>query len=151
MSVDPSLTISIDRSALTLDPLVCSGSRDASDFWITDYAEPAMQARVDYVPDSRWVHGSDPRAWSWQQTLIPFTVMANASTETEARAKVAELRAALTQGLTFEVTVSVSDADDEVWTCNPGSVSPVGSRTRTNMRFVNDEWAVSIPAYPVRS
>lgn len=151
MTVDPSLLISIDRTALSLSPLVCSGTNDGSPFGITDYAEPAMQARVSYLPDSRWAHGSQPNAWSWQQTILPFSVIANASTETAARAAIAELRAAVTQGLSFLVTVTVSDAAPEVWTCNPGSVTPAGSRTFSDLRHVDNEWAVSIPAYPVRS
>lgn len=149
--IDPTLTISIDRTALSLSALVCSGKRDGSPLLLTDYAEPAMQARVGTSPDSEWVHGSQALSWAWQQTILSFSVMADASTEAAARAVIAELRAAVTQGLNYSVTVSVSDADAETWRCQPGSVTPAGSRSLADMRRPVNVWNVTLPCYPVRS
>lgn len=148
--VDPSLTISIDRTSLGEAPLVLSAA-PGSELGITDYAEPAMLARVSYAPASRIVHGEMSLGWAWQQTVLPFSFSTFVDTEAESRALVASVLAAVTQAPTFEVTVTISDAAAETWVCDPGSLAPSGSRTRPDMQRARPVWAVSLPCYPVRS
>ena len=148
--IDPSLTISIDRTALSLSPLVLV-AENATDLGLTDYAEPALLPRVSYAPTSDFQHGDVPLGWGWQQTLLNFSFLTIADTEAESRALVDAVRNAITQGLEYEVTVTASDAAAEVWTCNPGSLTPAGARTLVNMRHVRPVWSVSLPCYPVRS
>lgn len=148
--VDPTLTISIDRTVLSLSPLVFVGQGDG-ELGIEDYREPAIQPRVSYAPSSEWQHGEIAMGWSYQQSILEWSFFTDVDTESESRALIAAVRAAVTQGINFEVTVSVSDADDEVWVCNPGSVSPTESRTYLNMRTPDPVWNVSLPCYPVRS
>lgn len=146
-----SLTISIDRTALDLDPLVLSGVDDANPLGITDYREPAMQSRIAFAPSSDYEPGDIPLAATWQQTVLAFAVAPRVSTEAEARALIAELVAAVSQGLTYLVTVTVDSAAPEVWTCNPGSVEPVGGRTFADLNKHDPEWAVSLPCHPIRA
>lgn len=148
--VDPSLTISIDRTALSLSPLtfVASG---AGTLGITDYSEPAMQPRVSYAPSSAFLHGEVALAWAWQTTLLRWSFFTDVDTETESRGLLAQVRAAITQGLHFDVTVSVGDAEGETWRCDPGGLTPDGSRTYTDLRDADPVWSVSLPCYPIRS
>lgn len=60
-----SLTITIDRTSLSLSPLVLSGSDDATVLGITAYQPPSLQARNTYMPDSVDVHGSESIGSAW--------------------------------------------------------------------------------------
>lgn len=109
-----------------------------------------MQARITYAPtgDS---HGDLPLGWSYQESLLGFNVFAELEdTEAEARVKIAELVAALGR-LSYEVTVTVGDADPETWTCRPGNVAAADDRTSTDLQSHHPIWAVTIPVYPIRS
>lgn len=145
------LTISIDRTSLTLDPLVLTGHLEPTRFLsVSDYQEPAIQPRINYAPEGD-THGSLPLSWSYQESILGFNAFyEGGASETEMRSRIAELTAALGR-LSYETTVTVSDADPEVWTCRPGSITPVGGRTRSDMRFFNPVWSVAIPVYPIRS
>lgn len=148
----PTLTISIDRTSLTLDPLVLTGHIDEDRVLsVSDYQEPAMQPRIQYAPSSDDVSGEMPLGWVWQDSILGFNVFSDASsTEADMRSKVAELVAAIAR-LSYETTVTVNDAPPEVWTCRPGSVAPVGGRSLVDMRLHNPVWSVAIPVYPIRS
>lgn len=147
----PTLLISIDRTLLSLSPLVLSGSDDANALGISGYQEPAMQPRVSYAPDSGWVDGDAALSWKWQQSILGFNAFPSATSEVSARALHAELVAAVTQGLEFPVTVTVDDADPETWICNPGSVVYVEGRDFPDLLRHNAVWSVILPCHPIRS
>ncbi len=149
MPVDPTLTISIDRTALSLSPLVFVGSGDGA-LGITAYREPAMQPRVQLAPTSAFIHGDVPLSWSWQQSLLTWSFFTDGTTETESRSLLAEVRAAVTQGLSFLVTVTVGGAPAEKWSCNPGPVNPESDRSYLDLRDSDPVWSVSLPCYPIR-
>lgn len=143
-----SLVISISRTSLSLSALVLSGNNDATSWGVTDYQEPARQARVLYGPDSAYVHGSQALAWSWQQTLLQFTAVTDrAASEAASRVLFNELLAAVTQ-FSYTATVTVSGAA-QTWTCQPGSIAPLGGRSYADITDHNPSWAVSIPCHPV--
>lgn len=148
--VDPTLTISIDRTALSLPPLVFVGSGEGS-LGVVDYREPAMQPRVRFAPSSDFIHGDVPLSWSWQQTLLDWAFFTDVESEAESRALLAEVRAAVTQGLSFMVSVSVSGAPAESWSCSPGPLVPESGRTYENLRDSDPVWSLSLPCYPIRS
>lgn len=149
---DPTLTISIDRTSLDLAAFVLTGHDAAHDLAITDYQEPAMAPRNEYAPTSPDVDGEMPLGWSWQQSILGFSVVKDdAVTEAAMRTKIVELVAAVAR-LSFTITVTVSDAPAETWTAQgAGSVVPVGGRTYEDMRHHDPVWSVSIPVHPVRS
>lgn len=151
MPTNPSLTITIDRASLSLADLVMTASAGYTGLGIVNYTEPAMQSRILYAPSSAYIPGDVALAATWQQTSLNFDVVApRVSTETQARAAIAELLTAIYR-LQFPLTVSVSDADGETWTCDAGSVAPLGSRTYVDLRYHGPVWGVSIPCHPVRA
>lgn len=144
------LTIAVDRAALALPPLVMLGHGETPGLAVSDYQEPALQARVAYAPDSPHVHGSMPLAAAWQQTLLGFNVFPDrAATEAQARGWVAGLVAALMQ-FRYAVDVTVAGAPTERWICHPGTIAPVGGRTRVDLEDHNPVYAVTIPCQPIR-
>jgi hypothetical protein len=149
---DPSsLLISIDRTSLSLSPLVLAGHDVTRALSVSDYQEPAMQPRIQYAPSSDDVSGEMPLGWVWQDSILGFSVFAeDADTESDLRGRIAELTAAVAR-LSYETTVTVNDADPEVWSCRPGSVTPVGGRTSADLQDHTSVWSVAIPVYPIRS
>lgn len=147
-----SLTISIDRSNMagSLDPLVLLGHVGSANtvLGVIGYREPARQTRVRYAPPSDFTHGDVALGWNWQQSVLPFTVRGFGATETQVKAAIAELEAAVAR-MSYEVTVTVSDAPALVWTCDPGQVIPVRDRSYTDLRLAVPAWSVEIPCHPV--
>lgn len=146
------LAISIDRSSLSLSPLVLLGHPDPDlALGVTSYTEPAMQARIAYAPTSDYQHGEQSLAWSWQEAMLNFSVATfNQVTEDASRLLVAELLAAITQ-FSYVTTVTTNGASPEAWSCSPGSLTPSGGRSVADMTHHVPEWAVAIPCHPVRS
>jgi hypothetical protein len=148
--VDPTLVISIDRTSLSLSPLVFSGTPGVGELGIVDYAEPAMQPRTRYAASSDYEHGDEPRGWTWQQTILGWDFVTDATvSETESRALVAEVRTAIAR-LRYSVTVTVAGAPAETWLCNPGSL-PAVPRKRPDLVDNNVVWPLSLPCNPVRT
>lgn len=144
----PTLTISIDRADMALTPLAM-GAGTLTDLTIVNYTEPPVVARVAYAPTSRWLHGDMPLGTTLNNTALDFTVApAHAATEQDAREAIDELAAAIAR-LTYEVTVTVNDADPLVWTCYAGGLTPAGPRTFQNLRRRRPTWNVSLPAHPI--
>lgn len=149
---DPTtLTISIDRTSMSLSPLILTGHAEPTRVMsVSDYVEPAMQPRITYAPTGDG-HGDMPLGWSWQESLLNFSVfLETAASESAARAAVAKVVAAVSR-LSYTTTVTVAGASPETWTCRPGSVVPAGDRTTSDLQSHANVWAVSIPVYPVRS
>ncbi len=143
-----SLIITISRTSLGLTPLVLSGSEDGTPLGVTGYTEPAPVPQVHYAPDSPHENGSIPLSVTWPLTIVGFSVVANhAATESEMKAKIAELRTAIAQ-FSYDTTVAVNDAPAETWACHPGSLTPVGGRTSVDLQHYDPEWSVTIPAQP---
>lgn len=147
--VDPSLAISIDRTSLSLSPLVfgCSGDVELA---ITDYREPAEQSRVGYAPSSEFVDGDLALSTSLQQTILPWSFFTDVATEAAGRLLLAQVRAAVRQ-FEFNTTVTVNGSPAETWLCNAGSVTPETGRDYMNLRDADPTWAVALPCYPIRS
>lgn len=147
--VDPTLVISIDRTSLSLPPLVFSATYGDGELGIVDYTEPAMQPRIRYAADSDYEDGSEPRGRTWQQTILGWDFVTDqVVSETESRALVAEVRAAITP-LRFLVEVTVAGAPTETWRCNTGSL-PAVARKRPDLVDHNAVWPLSLPCHPVR-
>lgn len=144
-----SASISIDRTSLSLPPLVCAGSRyDGADWVIkTKLVQPGKVARIVYMPDEPDVHGSQPVAASWQQGLLSFDVAPAAFTEQAMVNLVTQLEAALGQ-FSYQTTVTISGVAT-VWNCDMGSVEQVNGRAYVDLLGHNPRYAVTIPVYPV--
>lgn len=146
--VDPTLTISIDRTSLSLPPLVFSGTLDSNDLGVVDYQQPALQMRVGYVPDSVDRHGSQKNSAAYQQAILGWDWVADqAASETESQAAYLEVAAALAQ-FDYTITTQVSGAPAQVWDPDPGSVVP-SSRTYEDLSNLTQVFAVTVPVYPI--
>jgi hypothetical protein len=141
------LVITIDD---TVDIVMEGSEAGTTPLGVTAYTEPAPQPRVTYAPTSPYLHGETPLSWTYDQCFLNFTVAPlGQTTEAAARALIATLRTSLAR-LSFNVTVNVDGAGNEVWACHAGSVTPAGGRDSINLRDHNPEWNVTIPCYPVR-
>lgn len=150
MSVNPTLTISISRTSLSLAALALSAANDATALGVVSYTEPAVEQDIEWAPDSKYVHGSVALSSKYGHSMLNFDAGTNlAATETDSRALFAELKAALNQ-FTYTVTVTVDGATAEVWTCQPGSLGAV-SRSYEDLRSHSVVRPVSIPCHPVPS
>lgn len=149
--VDPSLVLTIDRTSLSLSPLVMSASRsDATDLGIVSFREPAMQARLTLAPESRLIAGDQMTGSTLQQTLLSFQLMPlEAASESEVRTVIEELQAAVCRQASFTVTDAISGAPERTWSCNSGSVIPDSDRSLVDLTHHVPVWSVSIPAYPI--
>lgn len=147
---DPTLTITIDRTSLSLSPLVLSGTVDGNALGVVSYQPPALQWRRGYMPDSADNHGSEVVSAAYQQAILGFDwVRDNDSTETQVQASRVEVAAALAQ-FSYTVTTQVSGAPAEVWSADPGDQVP-SARTYSDLVYRNPVYAVSIPVYPIAS
>jgi hypothetical protein len=149
---DPtSLTISIDRTSMSLPALLLTGHDDPARLMsVASYREPSMQPRITYAPTGD-AHGDMPLGWSYQETVIAFNVFCERpATEADARSAIAEVAAALGR-LNYTMTITVNGAAPETWTCRPGSIQAADDRTSTDMGTHENVWGVAIPAYPIRS
>lgn len=140
------LLITISRDGADL---VLSGSDDANEIGVTNFAEPAQVARIEYAPGSRLFAGDQALSATLAHTLLTFTLVTDkASTETESQSLLDDVRAAVGQ-FSYTVTVEINDAPAKTWQCDTGSVAPLGARTLLDLEHHNPEWSVSIPCNPV--
>ena len=149
---EPTLTISIDRTGMAGSPaaLTFSGTPGVGERGITNYREPQLQTRRRTV-EADDIHGERTQAWKWQQSILAFDVVTDDSaTESESRALVTEIRAAISR-LSYAVTVTVNGATAEVWSCTVGDANYTDDRTYANLVAHNPVISVSIPCHPVRS
>lgn len=147
-----SLTITIDRTSLSLSPLVLSGVDDANVLGITRYVPPALQQRRTYMPDSAGVKGSELVEKAYQQAILAFDFVTATTSESTAQSKYAEVAAAVDQ-FSFTVTTQVSGAPAQVWSADAGDIQLAAADGRTYLDLVgaNPEYAVSLPVYPIAS
>lgn len=145
---DPTLTISIDRTSLSLDPLVMLGHGTDAGLGVSRFTEPGSVSVVTYAPESAYV-GPVALATKMGDATLAFDVFPYAApTEAVARTWIRELAVAI-QRLRYPVTVTIGDADPEVWTCKPGSVVPISSRDLVNLRHRDPVWSASLPCHPI--
>lgn len=143
------LTISIDRTGLSLSALEFSGADDATDLGIVGYQPPSRQSRVTYAPDSINIAGSEAIGGTWQQAILGFDwVPDRAASESDVQTAFAEVVAAVGQ-FSFTVTTQVSGAPAQVWAANMGSATHP-ARTYVDLSgVVRPVFSVSIPVYPI--
>lgn len=147
--IDPTLTITVSRTALSLPDLVFSG-RLGTTLGVVNYQPAALLWRRDYMPDSADAHGSELVAASYQQAILGWDwVREDGSTETQVQASRKEVEAALAQ-FSYTITTQVSDAPAEVWSADPGDQTP-SARTYEDLANSNPVYAVSVPVYPIAS
>lgn len=147
---DPTLTITVSRTSLSLSPLVFSAALDGTTLGIVGYQPASRLWRRGYMPDSVDSHGSELVSAAYQQAILGWDwVRDNGATETQVQASREEVAAALAQ-FSYTITTQVSGAPAEVWAADPGDQVPA-ARTFENLAHRNPVYAVSVPVYPIAS
>jgi hypothetical protein len=148
--VDPTLTITVSRTSLSLPALVFSGTLDSNVLGVVGYQQPALQWRLGYMPDSADVHGSEALSAAYQQAILGWDwARDGATTETQLQASRVEVAAALAQ-FSYTITTQISGAPAEVWRADPGSQVP-SARTYVDLAHLSQVFAVTVPVYPIAS
>lgn len=146
---EPTLSISISRTDLSLSPLVLTGTPGDSGLGIVSYQAPAKQRRLTYAPSSPYLDGDTLIASVWQQSFLTLSVVSdNVSTENASKSALQTFEDAISQ-FSFTVTVTENGGTAQVWTCDPGSMSPAAGRTYVDLRDHNPVWLVTIPCQPI--
>ena len=138
-------SLSIDRTSLSLPPLVLHGDRQAGWCLMPGWQMPGQQARIAYAA-SPYLHGDVATDWTWQQGVMSGDVLPVAEDRADLDAIVSELRTALGR-LSYDVTVEWNGVS-ETWRCDPGSMSP-SSLTWISIGRNEPVYSLSIPCYPL--
>lgn len=145
-----SFVVSIDRTSLSLSPLVLSGSRDPGvTLGIIAPQEPVRAPLNGYAPQG-FTNGQQLLMSVLQQTLWSFSVMPLVTSEAAADTAYDALAAAINQ-FAYNVTVTKNGGTAKVWACDPGTISPAGERSRIDLERHVPVWQVTIPCFPVPS
>jgi hypothetical protein len=148
--IDPTLTITVSRTSLSLPDLVFSGSLDGTTLGIVGYQPPSLLWRRNYMPDSADNHGSELISAAYQQAILGWDwVRDGGATETQVQASRDEVAEALAQ-FAYTVTTQVSGAPAEVWSAEPGDQVP-SARTYVDLVHANPVYAITLPVYPIAS
>lgn len=140
--VNPTLTFTIDRTSLSLSPLVLSAASGVSTLGIVSYREPArdrdntVAGGSSFAPPALLATMPAPSF----HTLLLVPQVASQSAEDTA---LAALYAALGQ-FTYTVT-DARNGSSRTWTAQPGSLSPTNDRSRIDLAYFKPLWAVTIP------
>lgn len=145
--IDPTLTISISRTELSLAPLAFSASLDGTVLGVVDYTPPDFRMRNVYASSDTF-HGAERTASSLEQSSILFRwIRVGATTEAQIQTSRNEVATALRQ-FSYKVTTQVSGAPAEVWDADPGTLLG-GSRNLVSLKHLVPVYAVEIPVYPI--
>ena len=146
--INPTQTITVSRTSLSLSPLIFSGTLDANVLGVVGYQPPALQWRLGYMPDSADVHGSEPVSAAYQQSILGWDwVRDGATTETQLQASRVEVAAALAQ-FSYTITTQISGAPAEAWQAESGNQVP-SARTYVDLAHLSQVFAVTVPVYPI--
>lgn len=115
------LSVTIDRTALSLSALVIPGTpTDGNPFWIPQdgIGRPDFAMRLGYAPESRWVSGKHLLDAVVEASSIPLAVQIDRVDDVgELQDARRELEAAVSQ-FTYTVTIAVG-GESETWQADP--------------------------------
>lgn len=149
-----SASVSIDRTSLSLSPLVIVGPGDASTTYLltkNGLGRPGVTQRLTYMPDSPYIHGSELLAAAQEQSSLPLEIVVQAATASALDAAVQALADAVFQ-FSYTVTVTPASGVSKTWACDPAALAPSsgGEIDAAWLQFV-DVLKVTIPVYPIPS
>lgn len=142
------LTISIDQTDLSLDPLVLSGVTDANTWGILPgFTMPGLVAR-NVEAESPFLHGSVVVRSTWQKAFFNLDVFPRVTTGAELATAYGELVAASGQ-FSYDATVTLNGVAS-VWRCDCASISP-SPLDYPELVTNAPVYSLSIPVYPIAS
>lgn len=146
VSVDPTLTISIDRTSLGLGPLVFSGRTDLNVWGILPgYQQPGLDPE-ERIVSSPLTHGEVSTGFKWRGALHQFDAFPNVATPAALTAAKAEARAALGRQA-YSVTV-VENGESTTWACRVGRFLP-SPIDYPELKYLQPAFSITIPCHPL--
>ena len=146
VSVDPTLTISIDRTSLGLGPLVFSGRTDLNVWGILPgYQQPGLDPETR-VASSRFTHGEVATGFKWRQAMHQFDAFPNVTTAAALTTAKNEVRAALGR-LSYTVTVN-ENGQSTTWAAQPGTSVP-SPIDWPELDGLYPAFSITIPCHPL--
>ena len=140
------LTVSVDRTDLSLSPLVFSASDDGTPWGILPgYQMPGLVPQVRTAA-SDFTHGEVATSWKWTQARIAFDAFPDAASGAALLAAVDEVRAALGR-LSYSVTTTWNGSA-LTWAAMPGACEPSGVDA-PELDANQPVYSITIPVYPV--
>lgn len=116
-----SVSLSIDRTALTLDPLEVAPEPNGPGFWVITAGRPEMVWRRSLVTSDS-THGASQTAAVLEQSSLPtLSIGVRGSSAADLAAKCGELEQAVWQ-FTFDATLTEAGVP-RTWSCLCGDVS----------------------------
>lgn len=145
-------SVSIDRSSLSLSPLLLTD--DSPTYRLTDngLGEPGFTWRETLMPDSGDVRGSELIAAVLERSSLPLEVLVMGSTSADLKTSVLALRDAVWQ-FSYATTVTV-DGQSDTWAgCGPAAWSlSDGKVDHSHVAQFFRVYTITIPLYdPVAS
>jgi hypothetical protein len=140
------LTLSIDRTSLSLAALVVSTPETG--LWLPEegISRPGMSHRRTYAGTSPWLAGATLVASVLEHSSLPFTLYAQAESAAALDVLMDEVETALFQ-FVYETTLT-EDGVAHVWRCDPADVA--WGDFDSGMAHVHLARAViTIPVYPL--
>ena len=140
-------SLSIDRTSLSLEPLVLSGVDDANVWGVLPGWQMPSKLAMLAEATSPNTHGSVPTHWKWQQTLMAGDAAPRVDSTAELAAAIADLETALSR-LSYEVSVLRGGVSFGTWVCSTGSLIP---SPLDYVELSNDQqpYSITIPCHPV--
>lgn len=116
-------SLSIDRTALSLSPLVLANNPSGAYIYPEEgLSEPMFPPRVTWAPDSRFIPGRLALGSVIDAGTIPLSVTVRGASTADLQAKKIALMVALAQ-IAYAVTMTVDGVEVGTWDAMPGSVS----------------------------
>lgn len=144
-------SVSIDRTSLTLSPLVLNGSGGGT-YTLTPRGLGAVVTawRYGWMPSHPDVHGDELLSATLENARLSLEVLVEAATSVALETAVTALNEALFQ-FSYEVTQTV-DGVAKTWTCFPSVAVPVAGVVLHNEVAEHfGVFSMSIPVYPIAS
>lgn len=140
------VSVSIDRTSMSLAPLVISDDGAVYRFTEDGLGYVVTSVRVTSMPDSVDVDGSEPVTFSREATGLPLRFHVQGTSTATLHTAVAALEAALFR-LRYEVTRTV-DGVSTTYEGGPAALSPVRSFVDHGVLAAHfDTFAVTIPFF----
>ena len=115
------MTLSVDRTSLTLAALVLSNDEPSSGLWIKSAGRPSRLPRNVYAEQSPYLDGAVLTHSTLDQSSLSFTIAAKAATYADLEALQDEAEAAFGQ-FVFDATHTVNGVA-RVWACDRAGIS----------------------------
>lgn len=141
------LTLTVDRSSISLSDLVIDSEGFSGDYTLLTYEEPDTSPRVA-TARSPYVHGELVTGYTLDTSTMVFGVRVEGVGTAGLETKVQALRRALCRQASFTIT-RVLDGETQVWSCQPAGMTRQGAVVKGDVDAHLAEYTITAPVYPI--